>query len=225
MPGRLNNPRLEAAYQKYSHRQRQKSVILVNVIDLGVKLAYLAVLLLQGASLSYPTIANLAITTSINIVLSLLPCYSRCYANNYLHWGAACTWLLLTVQGCYLTLALVADSFRMAWYFIFIMYCIMYCTMYYCTRYFIFIIFIMYCIMPVSLHWCLAMCLLSSVSHILTTLIKQPHGEQPSDTHNTYLMVASGNSQDAFIPSDDNNKSFVGSMPKRAQNCCIQLCD
>ena len=46
-----------------------------------------------------------------------------------------------------------------------------------CTRYFIFIIFIMYCIMPVSLHWCLAMCLLSSVSHILTTLIKQPHGE------------------------------------------------
>ena len=77
MPGRLNNPRLEAAYQKYSHRQRQKSVILVNVIDLGVKLAYLAVLLLQGASPGYPTIANLAITTSINIVLSLLPCYSR----------------------------------------------------------------------------------------------------------------------------------------------------
>ena len=100
----------------------------------------------------------------------------------------------------------MGDSYKMSWYFLYI-------------------IFIMYCIMPVSLHWCLAMCLLSSVSHILTTLIKQPHGEQPSDTHNTYLMVASGNSQDAFIPSDDNNKSFVGSMPKRAQNCCIQLCD
>ena len=43
--------------------------------------------------------------------------------------------------------------------------------------YFIFIIFIMYCIMPVSLHWCIAMCLASSLSHIITTLIKQPHGE------------------------------------------------
>ena len=43
--------------------------------------------------------------------------------------------------------------------------------------YFIFIIFIMYCIMPVSLHWCVAMCLASSLSHIITTLIKQPQGE------------------------------------------------
>ena len=56
------------------------------------------------------------------------------------------------------TYYLIEDPFLLGWYFIFI-------------------IFIMYCIMPVSLHWCIVMCLVSSLSHIVTTLIKQPHGE------------------------------------------------
>lgn len=57
------------------------------------------------------------------------------------------------------TYYLIEDPFLLGWYFIFI-------------------IFIMYCIMPVSLHWCIVMCLVSSLSHIVTTLIKQPHGER-----------------------------------------------
>ena len=56
------------------------------------------------------------------------------------------------------TYYLIEDPFLLGWYFIFI-------------------IFIMYCIMPVSLHWCIVMCLVSSLSHIVTTLIKQPNGE------------------------------------------------
>ena len=61
----------------------------------------------------------LGITGTLNTLLSLLPwysilhctalptvsccSYSRCYANNYLHWGAGATWLLLTVETCYTT--------------------------------------------------------------------------------------------------------------------------
>ena len=103
--GRLNNPRLEAAYQKYSHRQRQKSVILVNLFDLVVKLIVLVFQLLndnwQSKDINYNYIIINSIAISLNMILSILPCYSRCYANNYLHWGAAATWILLTFQACY----------------------------------------------------------------------------------------------------------------------------
>ena len=34
----------------------------------------------------------------LNIVLGLISWW-RCYANNYLHWGALATWCLLLVQG------------------------------------------------------------------------------------------------------------------------------
>ena len=75
--GRLNNPRLEAAYQKYSHRQRQKSVILVNLIDCALKLATMIILLLNEDAVNYSTIIVLSISLSLNLILSILPCYSR----------------------------------------------------------------------------------------------------------------------------------------------------
>ena len=44
-----------------------------------------------------------AITWSVccmlaNLGICLLGCW-RCFANNYLHWAATCTWLLLNLQG------------------------------------------------------------------------------------------------------------------------------
>ena len=78
-PGRLNNPRLEAAYQKYSHRQRQKSVILVNLIDLALKLAAMTMLLFNQDTPDYSTIIGLSVSLSLNMILSILPCYSRWY--------------------------------------------------------------------------------------------------------------------------------------------------
>ena len=51
--------------------------------------------------LTNPQIIVLTLACSTNLVLSILPCYSRCCANNYLHWGALASWLLLSVQGCY----------------------------------------------------------------------------------------------------------------------------
>ena len=77
----------------------------MNIIDLIVKLVILVTILLQKnyqvTHLGYGYIIILSVSISLNMILSLLPCYSRCYANNYLHWGAAATWLLLTAQGCY----------------------------------------------------------------------------------------------------------------------------
>ena len=37
LSGKLQDERLEIAYQKYSHRQRQKSLLLVNAADLCLK--------------------------------------------------------------------------------------------------------------------------------------------------------------------------------------------
>jgi hypothetical protein len=51
---------LELAYQRYSHRQRQKALMIVNCVDLAVKLALLLAALLSGHEgripVSLPTI-------------------------------------------------------------------------------------------------------------------------------------------------------------------------
>ena len=40
----------------------------------------------------------LIVFISVNVILSLISWW-RCYANNYLHWGAYATWILLSIQG------------------------------------------------------------------------------------------------------------------------------
>ena len=42
LSGKLQDERLEIAYQKYSHRQRQKSLLLVNAADLCLKVSRVA---------------------------------------------------------------------------------------------------------------------------------------------------------------------------------------
>lgn len=49
------------------------------------------------------TVQPEAVTWSIccilaNLGICVLGCW-RCFANNYLHWAATCTWLLLNLQG------------------------------------------------------------------------------------------------------------------------------
>ena len=87
------------------------------------------------------------------------------------------------------TYYLIEDPFLLGWYFIFI-------------------IFIMYCIMPVSLHWCIVMCLVSSLSHIVTTLIKQPHGER-RDTRSTHTIVLSA---DHVVLSSSENMIDISTI-------------
>jgi len=190
LSGKLQDERLEFAYLRYAHRQRQKSLMLVNSADIILKiLVILQVFCIideddlvyhpeyNGTMHTcdvvkpedrYVLIAGIIAAVVLNIVLGLISWW-RCYANNYLHWGALATWCLLLVQGCVFyglrakrdqedlirpTQQLYGDS--MVWYNMFI-------------------IFVMYCMLPVPVKWCTVCCLLTAIIHIivLAALVKQ----------------------------------------------------
>nr|XP_034824113.1 adenylyl cyclase 78C-like [Maniola hyperantus] len=97
---------VELSYQRYSRRQRQKSLIMVNVVDLALKICLSLIYTLSNrGNLEAVTADGYKITWTaafglINIALCLLGGW-RCFANNYLHWAAAATWILLIAQGCF----------------------------------------------------------------------------------------------------------------------------
>lgn len=122
----FHSKHLEMAYLRYTHRQRQKSLIIVNMVDFLLKVPnqnlfnqsdlqkvlhfQVALFVLWAASNSKPVVEFMsnrldsdAIIWSIccmaaNIAVCILGWW-RCFANNYLHWAAVCTWILLNVQG------------------------------------------------------------------------------------------------------------------------------
>ncbi len=128
LSGKLQDDRLEAAYQRYAHRQRQKSLMLVNTADLCLKaMVVMKVLCVVDEGESKVTdqvveeeaadglmvtktcylvtpyqftslLAWLGVAAAINLLLSVVSWW-RCYANHFLHWGAIATWMLLLVQG------------------------------------------------------------------------------------------------------------------------------
>ncbi len=133
LSGRFEDPPLESAYQRYSHRQRQKSFIVVNGVDVALKIIAVALISIHygnsvgtGKSLpcpvdstsqcnrsetsttnavhahgAYPkeTVTWTSCLILINILLCLLAFCWKCFANNYLHWAALATWLLMNLQG------------------------------------------------------------------------------------------------------------------------------
>ena len=134
LTGELQDLRLEFAYLRYAHRQRQKSLFLVNLADILLKVViYLQVrcqlnfdktennsdqkicqinnetstndtvctcymLLPEDLNQDPFFLTFWSVTIFFNVVLGLISWW-RCYANNYLHWGALATWLLLLIQG------------------------------------------------------------------------------------------------------------------------------
>ena len=113
LSGRLQDPKLEDAYQKYSYRQRQKSLFLVNLSDLLLKLLVLAKLFclvrtqvvttnhdhcyFEELHNKWTYVGFLSFAMILNLVFGCVSWW-RCYANNYLHWGALTTWFLLYAQ-------------------------------------------------------------------------------------------------------------------------------
>ncbi|KAM3960148.1 adenylyl cyclase 78C [Aphomia sociella] len=148
---------IETSYQRYSRRQRQKSLIMVNVVDLALKIC-LALIYSMRPNSNNESINKLAESYSIawtvafswlNVGVCLLGWW-RCFANNYLHWAAAATWILLIAQG----LSGQGIGFQapenQVWYMLFI-------------------IFVPYAMLPLSLGWCIVVGVLSSLAHILST--------------------------------------------------------
>lgn len=104
---KLNNDfkdgHLEAAYQRYSQRQRQKSLVILNVIDVILKLSLLIIYAISEKTaaeekLKYRVLYNLP-WFIINLALIILITCWKQFANNYLHLGALFTWIIFNIQG------------------------------------------------------------------------------------------------------------------------------
>ena len=163
--GKLQDERLEFAYLRYAHRQRQKTLMLVNLADIYVKILLIFYYYLNedldlnkdlDTDQYYESLLGVIVGAIVlNVILGIIPLW-RCYANNYLHWGALSTWLLLLLQGCFFY-GLSAHYYSnisqcygeaMVWYYMFI-------------------IFVMYCMLPVPVKWCTIACLLTAFTHVL----------------------------------------------------------
>ncbi|GFR22912.1 uncharacterized protein TNCT_277241 [Trichonephila clavata] len=95
------DPSLEEAYQKYSHRQRRKSLVVVNLIDIILKVVWIVSDCMSGgiqAALDLDLWLHVTPFLVFNFVLCFCTC-CKCFSRNYLHWGALFTCLLLNLQG------------------------------------------------------------------------------------------------------------------------------
>ncbi|GAB6028424.1 hypothetical protein CHUAL_002584 [Chamberlinius hualienensis] len=134
----FKNKHLEVAYQKYSSRQRQKSLIIVNVVGLIVKIAILV------SSKCTSTTLN-AISASLvvcNVIICGFSLWKR-LANNYLHWVAMATWIVLNMEG-FTDMGILSSTKSDHYYFDG-----------HETWYMLFIDFVTYAMLPLPLKWCL----------------------------------------------------------------------
>uniref|UniRef100_A0AAG5CQR2 adenylate cyclase n=1 Tax=Anopheles atroparvus TaxID=41427 RepID=A0AAG5CQR2_ANOAO len=163
MTNSFRAPSLERSYLTYSHRQRQKSLILVNVVDLVLKVVLASVWIGFNRNM---TIKAHEVTWSVCCIISnFLICVLgswRLFANNYLHWAAVCTWLLLNLQGFLGEGLGFAEREYLIWYVLFI-------------------IFVPYAMLPLPLKWCMIAGSMTAVCHLLvTSLNKFLHDKDPS---------------------------------------------
>ncbi|XP_058823589.1 adenylyl cyclase 78C [Topomyia yanbarensis] len=155
MTNSFRAPSLERSYLTYSHRQRQKSLILVNVVDLVLKIVLASVWI----GFNKPTTVKAhEITWSVCCVISnFLICVLgswRLFANNYLHWAAVCTWLLLNLQGFIGEGMGFAEREYLIWYVLFI-------------------IFVPYAMLPLPLKWCMIAGSVTAICHLIVTTINK----------------------------------------------------
>uniref|UniRef100_A0A182PM80 adenylate cyclase n=1 Tax=Anopheles epiroticus TaxID=199890 RepID=A0A182PM80_9DIPT len=163
MTNSFRAPSLERSYLTYSHRQRQKSLILVNVVDLVLKVVLASVWIGFNSGM---TIKPHEVTWSVCCIISnFLICVLgswRLFANNYLHWAAVCTWLLLNLQGFLGEGLGFAEREYLIWYVLFI-------------------IFVPYAMLPLPLKWCMIAGSMTAICHlVVTSLNKFLHDKDPS---------------------------------------------
>ncbi|XP_070498799.1 adenylyl cyclase 78C-like isoform X2 [Chironomus tepperi] len=156
---------LERSYLTYSHRQRQKSLIIVNAVDLVLKFVLAAVWIFQQQNQSIPINATVWSVCCIlaNLGICLLGLW-RCFANNYLHWAAVCTWLLLNLQGFVGEGIGFADREYLVWYILFIL-------------------FVPYAMLPLPLKWCMIGGTLTATTHIIITTIAKLQATKEDDPY------------------------------------------
>ncbi|XP_012552810.2 adenylyl cyclase 78C isoform X2 [Bombyx mori] len=156
--------KVECSYQGYSRRQRQKSLIMVNIIDFVLKICLALIYTVTQRDNPTPIqdmvhkIVWSVAFAWLNIGVCLLGCW-RCFANNYLHWAAAATWILLIAQGISGQGIGFQTPQNQVWYMLFV-------------------VFVPYAMLPLSLVWCIVIGILSFLSHILATAVDIENLEQ-----------------------------------------------
>ncbi|XP_020714442.1 adenylate cyclase type 8 isoform X2 [Ceratitis capitata] len=170
---------LERSYLTYTHRQRQKSLIIVNLVDFMLKVT-LAIIwfsrqqnrnakgLNNNSTIIYYGDGEVKLATAITwsvccIVANVGICclgFWRCFANNYLHWAAVCTWVLMNIQG------FVGQGIGFTY-------------REYLVWYILFVIFVPYAMLPLPLKWCVVGGTITASCHLaVITIIKVRRKEQ-----------------------------------------------
>ncbi|KAJ8733696.1 hypothetical protein PYW07_014247 [Mythimna separata] len=150
---------VEQSYQRYSRRQRQKSLMIVNLLDLALKVGLVIIYILTyrdvvtATTASTQHIAWTGTFASLNVCACALSWW-RPVASHRLHWAAGGTWLLLIIQGLNKQGVGFQEPQNQVWYMLFI-------------------VFVPYAMFPLSLRWCIFLGTLSCLAHLVATIVYQ----------------------------------------------------
>ncbi|XP_032455666.1 adenylyl cyclase 78C [Nasonia vitripennis] len=150
----FHNKQLENSYLQYSSRQRQKSLIMLNIIDLGLKICLMTIWLWRRNEQSGGLVESLAWSTCSvlsNVVVCALGWW-RCFSNNYLYWASIFTWLLINSQGFIVAGLNFLTQQRLMWYILFVVYA-------------------PYAMLPLPLRWCVLAGFGTAFTHLLIAVI------------------------------------------------------
>ncbi|KZC05160.1 Adenylate cyclase type 8 [Dufourea novaeangliae] len=156
----FHSKQLETSYLHYSNRQRQKSLIMLNIVDLSLKIVLMAIWLWQRDGDSGGLIEGLSWASccmAANLVICILGWW-RCFSNNYLYWASIFTWLLINSQGFIGAGLDFASQQRLMWYILFVVYA-------------------PYAMLPLPLRWCVLAGYGTALTHMVLagiTLLRDP---------------------------------------------------
>ncbi|XP_076685678.1 adenylyl cyclase 78C isoform X3 [Andrena cerasifolii] len=156
----FHSKQLETSYLHYSNRQRQKSLIMLNIVDLSLKIVLLAIWLWQRDENSSGLIESLSWASccmAANMVVCVLGWW-RCFSNNYLYWASIFTWLLINSQGFIGAGLDFSSQQRLMWYILFVVYA-------------------PYAMLPLPLRWCVLAGYGTALTHMVMagiTLLRDP---------------------------------------------------
>ncbi|XP_015114264.1 adenylyl cyclase 78C isoform X1 [Diachasma alloeum] len=149
----FHSPSLEKSYFQYSSRQRQKSLIMLNVVDLGLKIALISIWISRRTEKSSGLIETLSWVSCCmlaNLVVCILGLW-RWFSNNYLYWASIFTWLLINTQGFVVAGLNFYSQQRMMWYILFVVYA-------------------PYAMLPLPLRWCVVAGSGTVLTHMIMTI-------------------------------------------------------
>ncbi|XP_029040483.1 adenylyl cyclase 78C-like isoform X1 [Osmia bicornis bicornis] len=156
----FHSKQLETSYLHYSNRQRQKSLIMLNIVDLSLKIILLAIWLWERNERSSGLIESLSwafCCMAANLMVCVLGWW-RCFSNNYLYWASIFTWLLINSQGFIGAGLDFSNQQRLMWYILFVVYA-------------------PYAMLPLPLRWCVLAGYGTALTHMVMagiTLLRDP---------------------------------------------------